>query len=125
MPYVKRDKLDERAQLGIFIGYSSIAKAYKVYQPHNRKFVISRDVHFAENEEWNWAERKLGDHDQKLIDFTTANQELENWEVDMTDDNPIRGTRSLEDIYQRCNVAVCEPSNYEEAKLSQEWKAAM
>ena len=43
----------------------------------------------------------------------------------MTDDRPIRGTRSLEDIYQRCNVAVCEPNNYEEAKLSQEWKAAM
>ena len=125
MPHVKRDELDERAQSGIFIGYSSIAKAYKVYQPHNRKFVISKDVHFVENEEWNWDKRKLGGHDQKLIDFTTANQELENWEADMIYDKPIRGTRSLEDIYQRCNVAVCELSNYEEAKLSQEWKAAM
>ena len=125
VPHVQRDKLDERAELGIFIGYSSIAKAYKVYQPHHRKFVISRDVHFVENEEWNCAERKLGGHDQKLIDFTTANQELENWEADMIDDKPVRGTRSLEDIYQRCNVVVCEPSNYEKAKLSQEWKAAM
>ena len=118
MPHVKRVKLDERAQPGIFIGYSSTTKAYKVYQPHNR-IVINRDVHFVENEEGNWAERKLGGHDQKLIDFTTANQELENWEANMTNDRPIRGIRSLEDIYQRCNMVVYEPSNYEEAKLSQ------
>ena len=43
----------------------------------------------------------------------------------MTDDKPIRGIRSLEDIYQSYNVAVCEPSNYEDAILSQEWKATM
>jgi hypothetical protein len=32
------------------------------------------------------------------------------------DDSPIRSTRSLEDIYQRSNVAIYEPKGYEEAK---------
>lgn len=38
---------------------------------------------------------------------------------------PVRGTRSLSDIYGRCNVAVCEPANYEEARKNQKWVAAM
>jgi len=36
------------------------------------------------------------------------------------DDSPIRGTRSLEDIYQRSNVADCEPECYEEAQQNPE-----
>jgi len=46
VPQTKRDKLDKRALPGIFIGYSLVAKAYKVFQPQTGKIVISRDVHF-------------------------------------------------------------------------------
>jgi len=41
------------------------------------------------------------------------------------DDSPIRGTRSLDDIYQRSNVAICEPEGYEEAKHNPEWQKAI
>ncbi|XP_057954051.1 uncharacterized mitochondrial protein AtMg00820-like [Malania oleifera] len=41
------------------------------------------------------------------------------------DDEPVRGTRSLADIYQRCNVAVIEPVGYEEAATNQKWIATM
>jgi hypothetical protein len=34
---------------------------------------------------------------------------------DTIDDKPIRGTRSLTDIYSRCNVAKAEPIDFEEA----------
>ncbi|KAE8671832.1 Xyloglucan endotransglycosylase 6 [Hibiscus syriacus] len=56
----KRDKLDRRASPGIFIGYSTVNKAYKSFQPQTGNSVISRDVHFVEDEEWNWddAEKK-------------------------------------------------------------------
>ncbi|KAA3473838.1 Retrovirus-related Pol polyprotein from transposon TNT 1-94 [Gossypium australe] len=36
-------------------------------------------------------------------------------EDDDIDDEPVRGTRSLSDIYQMCNVFVMEPARYEEA----------
>ena len=54
VPQIKRDKLDKRALPGIFIGYSLVAKTYKVFQPQTEKIVISRDVHFMEDEEWSW-----------------------------------------------------------------------
>ena len=44
----KRIKLDERAELGIFIGYCSVVKAYRVYNLKTKKIQISRDVRFDE-----------------------------------------------------------------------------
>ena len=51
-----------------------------------------------------------------------AENEVSNANVD---DAPVRGTRSIADIYQRCNVAIVEPSSYEEAARSKSWKKAM
>ena len=33
VPQVKRDKLDKKAIQGIFVGYNTISKAYRVFQP--------------------------------------------------------------------------------------------
>ncbi|KAG8492771.1 hypothetical protein CXB51_010255 [Gossypium anomalum] len=41
------------------------------------------------------------------------------------DDLPVRGTRFIADVYQRCNVAIVEPSSYEEAATDMNWKKAM
>ncbi|RVW47431.1 Retrovirus-related Pol polyprotein from transposon RE1 [Vitis vinifera] len=58
-PYlkVKRDKLDKKSEPGIFIGYSSTSKAYRIYLPQNNKIVVSRDVKFLETEKWSWDEQ--------------------------------------------------------------------
>ena len=53
MPQIKREKLDKKAVAGIFVGYSSISKAYKIFQPNIKKILVSRDVHFMENGEWD------------------------------------------------------------------------
>jgi len=37
----------------IFTGYSIANKAYKIFQPLTKNVVVSRDVHFVEDEEWN------------------------------------------------------------------------
>ena len=41
------------------------------------------------------------------------------------DDVHVRGTTTLADIYQRCNVAAIEPTNYVEAATDQKWLDAM
>jgi len=45
---------------------------------------------------------------------------------DTVDDQPVRGTKLLFNIYQRSNVvvwniAVCEPANFEEAAMEKKW----
>jgi len=40
--YPKEDKLDLRSKKGVFIGFK--IKGYKIWDPKDRKFVLSRDV---------------------------------------------------------------------------------
>ena len=54
VPHIKGDKLDERALPEIFIQYSLTSKPYNIYQPQNGKIIVSRDIHFIEEEEWIW-----------------------------------------------------------------------
>jgi transposase InsO family protein len=56
VPQIKTDKLDKKAMPGIFGGYSIVSKAYKVYHPQTQKKAITRDVHFHEEEQWDWGD---------------------------------------------------------------------
>jgi len=47
-----RKKLDDRSEKCIFVGYSEQSKAYRLYNPISKKFIISRDVKFFENKSW-------------------------------------------------------------------------
>ena len=49
LPKEQRKKLDEKGVKCIFTGYSSESKAYRLYDPINKKIIISRDVEFLEN----------------------------------------------------------------------------
>ena len=55
---MKRDKLDKKAEVGIFVGYSSQSKTYRVYMPHADKVIVSRDVKFMEDDKWSWDAKK-------------------------------------------------------------------
>ena len=113
IPKVKRDKLDKKSVPDIFIGYSSVSKAYKVFQPQTENIIFSRDVNFIENEEWcredskkfvvNTSDKAKKSPTQFFEDKISLSRQDE-----MVDHLPVKGTRQLSDIYQRCNVAVCE-----------------
>ena len=46
--HIKEDKLDPRARKGVFIGLKKRVKSYKIWDPKDRKFILSRDVMFDE-----------------------------------------------------------------------------
>jgi hypothetical protein len=48
-----KNKLDKKGRKCIFVGYSEDIKAYKLYDLVARKFIISHDVQFVENETWD------------------------------------------------------------------------
>jgi hypothetical protein len=47
-PKIKRSKLDQKANVGILIGYNSQSKAYRIYDLKFNKVVIARDIKVAE-----------------------------------------------------------------------------
>jgi len=46
VPKTKKDKLEQRAVTGMFLGYSNNNKAYGVFDFQVKKVVIARDVKF-------------------------------------------------------------------------------
>ena len=58
---------------------------------------------------------------EEVLDDLPVEEEL----LEEVDDIPVRGTRPLSDIYDRCNLVASEPTNVEEAMESQTWVAAM
>jgi len=52
VPKAARSKLDDEVVKTIFIGYKH--GGYKLYNPMTKKVIVSRDVTFAEDEEWQW-----------------------------------------------------------------------
>ena len=59
IPQVKRDKLDKKAEPEIFVGYSLVSKAYRIYLPQDNIVIVSRNIQFFESESWNWEKNKL------------------------------------------------------------------
>ncbi|XP_022635028.1 uncharacterized protein LOC111241414 [Vigna radiata var. radiata] len=55
VPDEKRSKLDDKSEKYIFIGYDANSKGYKLYNPDSRKTIISRNVVFDEEGEWDWS----------------------------------------------------------------------
>ena len=58
-----------------------------------------------ENDEWNWEGKQAA-----LVPNQVPKLQLK--EDELVDDDLVRGTRSLFEIYQRCNVVVFEPGDF-------------
>jgi len=63
--------------------------------------------------------------DQQTNAAENIDQQTELDAAENVDDQPVKGTRSLTDIYSRCNVAKAEPIDVEKAMNSQVWITAM
>ncbi|KAL4387188.1 hypothetical protein GQ457_09G029600 [Hibiscus cannabinus] len=127
VPEVKRDKLDERATVGVFMGYSSNSKGYRVYDLKTKKILVGRNLKFDEDSIWDW-NKSVIEHSKQIVNVSSSQeQDATTFEVDIDSDEGIgvRGTRTWDDIINRCNVAILEPTSYQEATKFVEWKEAM
>jgi hypothetical protein len=60
VPAEIRRKLDDRSERCIFVGYSEESRAYRLYNPIAKKYVINRDVQFKKNEAWDGSIARSG-----------------------------------------------------------------
>ncbi|KAG8490918.1 hypothetical protein CXB51_014710 [Gossypium anomalum] len=99
IPAERRTKLERRSAPGIFVGYISTKKGYR-----------------------EGSDASQIDGEQLDISLEPVENEPESANID---DPPVRETRTIADIYHRCNIAIVEPSSYEEAARDRNWKEAM
>jgi transposase InsO family protein len=68
VPDAQRKKLDNKSVKCIFLGVSEESKAYRLYNPANKRIIVSRDVIFVESEKWKWNE----DSNSEEFDSTSS-----------------------------------------------------
>ncbi|GAU49327.1 hypothetical protein TSUD_136420 [Trifolium subterraneum] len=107
VPDEKRSKLDHKSEKYIFIGYDGNSKGYKLYNPDTGKTIISRNVVFIEEGEWDW---RSSNED---CNFFPEFEEEASREVQQVPSSPtsptsedtgseriVTRTRSLHDLYE-------------------------
>ncbi|KAL0375441.1 UNVERIFIED_CONTAM: Retrovirus-related Pol polyprotein from transposon RE1 [Sesamum radiatum] len=147
IPTEKRHKLEEKTEKGIFLGYSTQSKGYRIYNLKTKKLIISRDVEFDEDAMWNWDEEKV-ERQTVMIPKETPPQQQEEEGTGQTDmerrnqqapgsprrppqseeteeETPPRRTKLLSDIYETCNFVMMEPESFEAAAKHEVWVQAM
>jgi len=131
----RKHKFEDKTIRGIFLGYSTQSKGYRVYNLQTKKLVISRDVEIDENASWNWEEEKVVKSSTLVLVQQYQEEIQEEAEASGTPSPPPleysslestpRRVRSLVDIYKTCNMAMIEPNCYEEALKQEVWVKAM
>jgi cell pole-organizing protein PopZ len=79
IPSSLRQKWDSKAGNGVFVGYGSCEKGYRVYDLKSEKVVLSRSVIFSEDRSWNW-ERNLMNQNHLSLNLEGDEVEGENSE---------------------------------------------
>ena len=142
------NKLEDRSQPMVFIGYELGTKGYKCFDPVNFNVIISRDVIFEEGEKWTWSTQVEGTNsftflpdflsDQSLKEDASSDEEDNAPHNEITsssnssEDSHCPRYRSLTDLYsetnsipldeQTCLVADEEPLTYLEAAQDEVWR---
>lgn len=72
----------DRGEKSIFVGYDTKSKAYRLYNPLNKKVIISRDVEFDEEDYWCWTKEEkhvrgmfFDNEDDELREVEKANNQ--------------------------------------------------
>ncbi|KAL0388509.1 UNVERIFIED_CONTAM: Retrovirus-related Pol polyprotein from transposon RE2 [Sesamum radiatum] len=147
IPTEKRHKLEEKTEKGIFLGYSTQSKGYRIYNLKTKKLIISRDVEFDEDAMWNWDEEKVERQSVMIPKETPPQQQQEEGSdqaemerrsqqapgsprrpppsEEIEEETPPRRTKLLSDIYETCNFIMLEPENFETAVKHKVWVQAM
>ncbi|KAD6119425.1 hypothetical protein E3N88_10696 [Mikania micrantha] len=54
IPQVNLKKLDDRSKALVYLGTEPGTKGYRLFDPENKRLVVSRDVKFDETKGWDW-----------------------------------------------------------------------
>ncbi|GAU45181.1 hypothetical protein TSUD_178740 [Trifolium subterraneum] len=102
-------KLDGKSITCVLLGVSEESKAYKLYNPVEKRIIVSRDVVFEEKKGWNWDKKMTSVSNDQAIDFEESNdREIENETVNAGNNTPAQDEENHQDGNE-----VVEESDYD------------
>ena len=103
-----KSKLDPRSETGLFLGYSSESKAYRVWLPEQKKVTIARDVRFIGSTAVQQAEPINGSDDPFEGSYVETTKQIDSHET------------TQEDATSRAEAADSEPEEFRGFSLDEQ-----
>jgi Reverse transcriptase (RNA-dependent DNA polymerase) len=143
VPKEMRNKLKDKGEKYVFVGYSTKSKGYRLFSLKRNKVIESRDVIFSEKDNWDWKQKNVESVSNPLeFDAQEETSSAHTSENDEEEEQPHSPTmaagsnsstssstlvkmRRLSDIYARYNFCVVEPESFEQAVQEEVWRNAM
>ena len=97
IPDQQRVKLDDKRKKYVLLGVSDESKAYRLFDPINKKVLISKDVVFEEQTGWNW-KQNAKEHQQDTLEWGD-NEEYVSDSKEQSEENVVEsiGAQETED----------------------------
>ncbi|KAM2493476.1 hypothetical protein PS1_044874 [Malus domestica] len=114
--HVTENKLDPRAKMAIFLGFSNGVKGYRLWCPEMKKLVISRDVTFDEESMFRDSEKNVKDVQQvelEKVAFGTSNPISA--DVEATTSEEVGGHEDVEEVELEDSIQVEEQVSLQES----------
>ena len=95
VPDSKRTKLDDKSLSCVLLGVSEESMAYRLYDPTSQRIIISRDVVFKEDKNWDWdktykessvCDLEWGDREEEAAVFD-ENEEGSEYDIEAEEEN--------------------------------------
>ena len=124
-----RKKLDDRFRVLVHLGTEPGSKAYRLLDPHSKKIVVSRDVHFDADKQWSWnkdidsEETVQGTFDTEIVPLRSIEKQVsDNEESDdenEEEEEGLDGDCNEEETFQprRSSRVSTKPSYFDEYVL--------
>jgi hypothetical protein len=135
VPEQRRTKLDDKSKKYVFIGSDEKTKAFKLFDPVEKKVVVIRDVQVNEESAWDWKNQKEVMQKEEKGEPSTAALMITPTTIQTSnDEEELRRPKmwSLQDLYELtseihlvCLLADAENIIFEEAVRDKKWQAAM
>lgn len=105
--------------MAIRFGYSESSKGYGLYAINTKKLFMRRDIVFDEGQKWSWRNETVDNSENEISSNDDQLQFDDNDSVDSKEESlAIKGTRTLQDIYSSCNVAILDSSSFTKANFN-------
>ncbi|KAI5335964.1 hypothetical protein L3X38_026098 [Prunus dulcis] len=92
VPTELRHKLDPKSTKGVFVGYATCEKGYRVFDPVSNKLFMSRDVTFDEENAWHWTDN----NGSVMTTYSSENQVDLDLKSDSSNENSTGAPQTLD-----------------------------
>ncbi|CAL9008426.1 unnamed protein product [Prunus brigantina] len=124
VPTKLRHKLEPKSVKGVFVGYATYEKGYRIFYPISKKLTLDKAENAAPTPHTQTQYERSPSSSQAPSQHISSDISSEERNTQAYDHSPLKWRR-LDDVLAKCNLCIIKPKKYVEAAQDESWLKAM